>query len=57
MKKQNPEHKPHNETDPFIRLEMEIELRMMKPTERLQDVISDKDFEKFKKKMNKKGYE
>lgn len=50
-------HKPANVTDPWTKLEMELELRRMKTTDRVRDVMNPDEFKNFKKEMNKRGYE
>lgn len=53
----NPKPVNKSQATPMARLEMEIEIRFTKPTDRVRDVMNDKDFEEFKKRMNAKGYE
>ncbi len=52
-----PEHKPANVTDPWVRFDMELQIKGMKPTDRMRDVMNPDEFKNFKAEMNKKGHE
>ena len=43
--------------DEATKLEMELQFLKLKPSDRLRDVLTEKQYQESKKRLNKKGYE